>query len=175
MLNANEKLKKPLEALPLLPELEFIFGTCKSCEFQVVKFNDEIQYYTDKAGNVTDKPKKEFYIVVELKDHQLPNGSPRNQWIRLGASFGEKSLLPKVLASLSFENNDPTADDICRFFTNRSIKFQLANKVGEDKKVRQKVMVETIRNAPAAVVAKPKGIQTPPKQEIAIEDVVWEE
>lgn len=165
--------KKPLE---LLPELEPLEGVISLVRYQQVVFLGVPQFLTnqDTKENILDKsgnkiPKKEFHITVDLKGFDLSNGKPRNVWIQLGASLGEKAKLPKFLANLGISvGKDSKAKDIIDALTGVSIKLQVVNKIKEDKSISQKVVIETVR-------ASSKKKETKQSSIADLDAVQWEE
>lgn len=146
---------KPME---LLPELEMLTAEVIEVKYeyqffqgkQVFVLDENQKLVIDKNGNKI--PKKEFIIKFAFKDYILSNGKPRNQWLRVGASWNDKSKLKKLMKTLGFEFELITPKVIIDALMHCVVKFQLINK-DSNGKTYQNINFDSIR-----LVSKPESI-----------------
>jgi hypothetical protein len=155
----NRPLKSPKTDLPLLPELEPLEATITEVEFKTDEFKGKTVYLTnDNKETILDGdgnpiPRKIFNVTVSYKSHLLSNGTARKSWLKLGASMNEKAKLPKLIDALKIKISDnPTPKEIIDALKGFQVKLQLKNNEGNDGKVYQNIIFDTIR--PAVVLEK---------------------
>jgi len=166
---SQAELEKPvskgggdLPPLEQLPTREWLNATIKGVEYRTSMFNGQVQYMTKKEFDETEGKevevailnddgekieRREFSFTFDLKDYQLPNGKPRNCWLQLGASLGEKAHLPTFLYNtLGHDAEVETPKAIIDALTGLPVKLQLANKMRKDKTLPpyQKVVYDAV-------------------------------
>lgn len=148
-LNQPMSRGKELPPLEFLPEREWLKGKIDNVEYEYVYFKGKMQYVTNqKSGEqVLDEneqpiPRRQFNITILCQDYTLPNGQPRKAWIKLGASLNPKANLPKFLANMGLDyadGDEPTPQAIIDHLKDLNVKFQMANKQGENGEYQQVV------------------------------------
>ena len=152
----EEELNKPvskgggdLPPLEQLPTREWLSATIKEVEYRTTMFNGQVQYMTKKEfdeaegkevevaildDNGEKIPRREFSFTFDFKDYQLPNGNPRNCWLQLGASLGDKAHLPTFLYNtLGHDADVETPQKIIDSLTGLPVRLQLKDKLRKDK------------------------------------------
>jgi len=160
------------EPLDLLPEREWLNAHIQSVAFQVAMFNNQVQYVTYKDENDQDVAvlgedgekimRKEFEFIFIFDDYDMPQGNgKRKAWLRLGASFGEKSHLPKFLVKVLPEGlNVETPQQIIDAVRGKAVQLQLKNVEAKDgSKTYQNVVWDAVR----AIEPGPQVEQEPPE------------
>ncbi len=144
------------QPLDLLPDREWLRAEIASVRYQYSMFNNKVQYYTNQDGEeILDEegkriPRREFEITFELKDFDLPNGKPRNAWLRMSASKGDKAHLPVFLFNMGIQDAY-TPQDVIDRLTGANVLIQVANKPNMDNtKVYQNVIYGADKPASAA-------------------------
>ena len=164
------------EPLELLPEREWLNAHIISVKYQVQMFNNQVQYmsYKDDAGEDVDIldddgnkiMRKEFEFVFAFDDYEIKPSMPRKGWLRLGASFGEKSHLPQFLARVLDTSIDhDTPQSIIDALKGKPVQLQLKNKESKDKtKTYQNVVWDAVRTPPINAVHtdEPPEVQPEP-------------
>lgn len=155
----NKPLRGVLPPLEALPEREWLQGKIVSVNLQYAMFNGKISYITDPETKeeVKDEhgepiPRKEFEIKIELSGYLLPNGNPRNAWVRLGASLGKNAKLPVFLKNVLGESKSAFGDyeemtplEIKTNLEGKSVKLQMANKTSKEGKDYQVVVWDAVK------------------------------
>ncbi len=168
------------EPLELLPEREWLNAHIISVKYQVAMFNNQVQYVSYKDNetgedvDVLDDDgnkimRKEFEFVFAFDDYEIKPSMPRKGWLRLGASFGEKSHLPQFLAKVLDTSIDPdTPQSIIDALMGKPVQLQLKNKESKDKtKTYQNVVWDAVRTPPVSAVHtdEPPEVQPEPDPE----------
>ena len=143
------------EPLPLLPDREWLSAVIASVKYQYAIFNNQVQNIQDQEGNdILDGenqpiPRKEFEILFEFTDYQLPNEKPRKAWLRMSASKGENAHLPVFLASVLGEVEVVTPSDVIQALSGMQVSLQLSNKKGkkDPTKTYQNVLFDAVKKA----------------------------
>jgi len=138
--------QKALPPLPFLPDREWLKGRISKVSYEYVYFKGKMQYLTsqkteelilDESGEAI--PRRQFNIEILCNDYQLPNGEPRKAWVKLGASMGSQANLPKFLANMDMDEEDPTPQVIIDYLVDKDVKFQMATKQGTNGEYQQVV------------------------------------
>jgi hypothetical protein len=127
--------KKELPPLPLLPDREWLRAEIADVKYQISMFNGKPQVVADKDGNPIlengeEIYRREFEIVFHMADYDMPNSDkPRMQWLRMGASIGEKAHLPHFLINvLGHDYEARTPQEIVMALRGQEVLLQLGNK-----------------------------------------------
>lgn len=152
--------QKERQPLPLLPELEKITAEIAEVKLQYAVFAGKPVYILDQQTQkpILDKDgnpiqKKEFQITFNLKDYHLSNGEPRKQWLKVGASWNDKSKLKKLCKTLGFDWELITPKLIVDSLLEVIVSFQLVNKESNGK-IYQNINFDSIR-----LVSKPESVE----------------
>ena len=128
-----------LPPLEMLPDREWLQAKISDVKFQYSYFNNQPQYMTDKDDNqILDSnglpiKRKEFKVTFSMKGYELSNGNPRNSWLTMGASMGEKAHLPKFLDNVGLINEDvSSAQMVIDKLINLNVQLQLKNVTKKD-------------------------------------------
>jgi len=159
----RDEYNKPLssggnmEPLELLPERTWLNAVIAEVKYQYAIFNNEIQYIKDQDDNeILDEndqpiPRREFELIFEFDDYQLPNKKPRKAWLRMSASKGMNAHLPVFLANVCDTTHEElqTPQDIISALTEMPVKLQLMNKKSkkDPSKTYQNVIWDAVRHA----------------------------
>jgi len=173
----------PQEPLELLPEREWLNARISEVKYQVVLFNNAIQYvsYEDddkKEVFVLDEaknkiPRKEFEIKFLFDDYDLPNNKgKRKAWLTLGAAFGDRAHLPKFLIKvINKKLEKPTPEEIINQLEGVTVKLQLKNKDNKDgTKTYQLVVWDAVKYREELLLSKEQ-----PKFDEDGNEIAWDE
>lgn len=162
--DADQPIKRrKLPPFPPLPEREWLNATIIDVAYRYSMRQGVVQYVTNKDGeNVIDQDtglpikRTEFSITFYLRDYTVPNdqAKPRQLWLQLGNSLGEKAHLPKFLANCSIEidiDNPPSPAEIQAFLLNLDVRLQVGevkeSKTDPDKRY-QNVIWDAVKAVP---------------------------
>lgn len=152
-----EMMNRPLggdhEKYPVMPEREWLSArivdaTCEFDEFNgkpvYVQDRDTKQNKLDSEGNPIRRIV--YKIKYELKKGRTEKGNPLSYEIKLGATFGDNSHLPRYLKLLGIEfPQQPAPIAVVNALKGLDVKIQLTNKESKKGNIYQNAVWDAIK------------------------------